>query len=56
MKRNIAYRYRAYPNEAQQKLLQKTFGCVRFIWNRMLADSKAYYELEESTEPDACSI
>ena len=47
MKHNIAYRYRAYPNEAQQELLQKTFGCVRFIWNRMLADSKAYYELEK---------
>ena len=47
MKRNIAYRYRAYPNETQSVLLQKTFGCVRFIWNRMLADSQAYYEKEQ---------
>ena len=47
MKRNIAYRYRAYPNEAQSVLLQKTFGCVRFIWNKMLADIKEYYELEK---------
>ncbi|MBQ6217696.1 MAG: helix-turn-helix domain-containing protein, partial [Erysipelotrichaceae bacterium] len=26
MKRNIAYRYRAYPSEAQAVLLAKTFG------------------------------
>lgn len=46
MKRNIAYRYRAYPDKAQEELLQKTFGCARFIWNQMLADIKAYYESE----------
>lgn len=47
MKRNIAYRYRAYPDQAQGILLQKTFGCARFIWNQMLADIKAYYEKEQ---------
>jgi putative transposase len=26
---------------------EPTFGCVRFIWNRMLADSQAYYEKEQ---------
>ena len=46
MKRHIAYRYRAYPDEAQAVLLQKTFGCARFIWNQMLADIMAYYEKE----------
>ena len=46
MKRNIAYRYRAYPDEVQAVLLQKTFGCARFIWNQMLADIMAYYEKE----------
>ena len=45
MKRNIAYRYRAYPDEVQAVLLQKTFGCARFIWNQMLADIMAYYEM-----------
>ena len=44
MKRNTAYRYRIYPDKAQEELLQKTFGCARFIWNQMLADTKAYYE------------
>ena len=46
MKRNIAYRYRAYPDEAQAILLSKTFGCARFIWNQMLCDIMAYYEKE----------
>ena len=49
MKRNIAYRYRAYPSEAQAVLLAKTFGCVRFLWNQMLCDIKAYYEKEHKT-------
>ena len=47
MKRNIAYRYRIYPDKTQEQLLQKTFGCARFIWNCMLADIKAYYETEK---------
>ena len=46
MKHNKAYRYRIYPNKAQEELLQKTFGCARFIWNRMLADIKEHYEKE----------
>lgn len=28
-----AYKYRIYPTEEQKVLLNKTFGCVRFIWN-----------------------
>ena len=34
---------RLYPNEAQAKLLEKTFGCCRYIWNRMLADQQKFY-------------
>ena len=33
---NKAYRYRIYPNEEQQTLLAKTFGCVRFVYNKCL--------------------
>lgn len=47
MNRNKAYRYRIYPNEVQSTLLQKSFGCTRFIWNAMLADKKEYYEKEK---------
>ena len=31
-----AYKYRLYPNKQQEEYLSKVFGCVRFIWNRML--------------------
>lgn len=40
----VAYKYRMYPNKEQQIFFAKTFGCVRFIYNRMLADKIAYYE------------
>ena len=33
---NKAYRYRIYPNDEQQTLLAKTFGCVRFVYNKCL--------------------
>ena len=39
VKLNRAIQYRAYPTEAQAVLLAKTFGCVRFAWNRMLMDA-----------------
>lgn len=41
---NKAYKFRIYPNSEQQVLFAKTFGCVRFIYNRMLADKIKYYE------------
>ena len=41
---NKAYKYRIYPTLEQQVLLRKTFGCVRFIYNKMLADKIKYYE------------
>ena len=28
-----AYKYRLLPNNTQKVLLEKTFGCVRFVWN-----------------------
>jgi putative transposase len=39
-----AYRYRLYPNKEQEIQLNKTFGCVRFIYNKMLADRIEYYK------------
>lgn len=30
------YKYRLYPNKSQEVLIQKTFGCTRFVYNRML--------------------
>ena len=32
-----SYKFRLYPNKAQESLIQKTFGCVRFVYNQCLA-------------------
>ena len=41
---NKAYQYRLYPSAKQAVLINKTFGCVRFVYNQMLANRKAIYE------------
>lgn len=33
------YKYRIYPNNSQVVLIHKTFGCVRKMWNSLLAQS-----------------
>lgn len=43
-KDNKAYTYRLYPTDEQAILINKTFGCVRFVYNQMLANRKAIYE------------
>ena len=42
----MAYRCRAYPDEAQQQMLNRTFGCVRVVWNRTLAARHARWHLQ----------
>ena len=39
-----AYKVRLYPNDEQQIFFAKSFGCTRFIWNKMLADKAEYYQ------------
>lgn len=39
-----AYKYRIYPTEEQLLFFAKTFGCVRFVYNKMLHDRKSDYE------------
>jgi len=41
---NKAYNFRLYPTKEQEILLAKTFGCVRFVYNKMLAERKDIYE------------
>ncbi len=41
---NKAYRYRLYPTKEQKIIFDKTFGCVRFIYNKMLGDRLDYYK------------
>ena len=44
-----AYKYRIYPNRAQAILIQKTFGCCRFVYNQTLAYRKNFYETEKKS-------
>lgn len=39
-----AYKYRIYPNNEQKEYFAKAFGCVRFIYNKMLNDKIEYYK------------
>ncbi|MDY0322950.1 MAG: RNA-guided endonuclease TnpB family protein [Candidatus Carbobacillus sp.] len=41
---NKAYQFRLYPTQEQVQLLAKTFGSVRFVYNKMLAERKETYE------------
>ena len=40
-----AIKYRAYPTSEQAEFFQRTFGCVRKVWNCLLADSNEYYKI-----------
>ena len=43
-----AYRYRFYPTAEQEQILARTFGCVRFVYNRMLRErTDAWFERQE---------
>jgi len=43
-----AYKFRLYPSQQQKEYFAKTFGCVRFIYNKMLEDKiKRYQETGE---------
>lgn len=46
---NKAYKFRIYPNEEQQVLLAKTFGCVRLVYNHWLDRKIKQYEYDKTT-------
>lgn len=35
-----AYKFRLYPNTNQKILINKTFGCVRFVYNHFLNECR----------------
>ena len=41
---NKSYKFRAYPNKAQEVLINKTFGCARFVYNHYLSKSIEDYQ------------
>ena len=51
-----AYKYRFYPNKHQEEMIQKTFGCCRFVYNHTLAYRKEKYDKEkESMNKTSCN-
>ena len=44
-------RVRLYPTEEQEILINKTLGCVRFVYNQTLADCKQSYEQTQHFPP-----
>lgn len=43
------YKYRIYPTPEQEVQIQKTFGCVRFVFNHFLALRKNLYVTEKKS-------
>ena len=39
-----AYKLRIYPTNLQRELIEKTFGCTRYVYNNFLAERKNKYE------------
>ncbi len=37
-----SYKFRLYPNKSQEKLLNMTYGSVRFLWNQSVATYNSY--------------
>ena len=44
MEKMKAYKFRIYPSEVQKELIEKSFGCTRFVYNNMLALQIKTYE------------
>jgi putative transposase len=43
-----AYKCRAYPDQEQTGVLNRTFGCVRVVWNRTLAWRQQRYQTDKT--------
>lgn len=53
---NKAYKFRIYPTTEQEQLIQKTFGCSRYIYNYYLNKRVELYKSDKTTmNYNACS-
>jgi len=53
---NKAYKFRIYPNKQQEVLINKTFGCCRFVFNHFLVKwNDAYEETGEGLSYNICN-
>ncbi|BAU28351.1 putative transposase [Aneurinibacillus soli] len=56
MKKHKGFKFRIYPTEKQATLINKSIGCVRYVFNHFLAKRKEAYETEQRTlNYKACS-
>ncbi len=44
-----AYKFRIYPTSQQETPLQKTFGCVRYVYNYYLSKRMTAYQTDKTT-------
>jgi putative transposase len=53
-----AYKYRFYPTPDQADLLNRTFGCIRYVYNRALAERSRAWTQEQKrvTFADTCRM
>lgn len=47
---NKTYRFRIYPNKEQEVLLNKHFGCSRFVYNHFLNQRKEQYQANKKSD------
>jgi putative transposase len=47
VKINKAYKFRIYPNEKQIEIIEKSFGCSRFVYNHFLNQRNEVYTSEK---------
>lgn len=55
---NYTYKFRIYPNEQQKELIEKTFGCCRFVYNYLLQSKIDLYQKERKSLSyyDTCKL
>lgn len=46
------FKYRIYPTKTQRVLIDRTFGCCRFVWNTLLQNAITDYTLWKETTPN----
>ena len=49
---NKTYRFRILPNKEQEVLLNKHFGCSRFVYNYFLNERKEQYQKDKKSDRD----
>lgn len=52
------YKFRIYPNKMQQELIEKTFGCCRFVYNQLLDKKIKLYQNDNKSISyyDTCKL